>query len=274
LALGRAVSRWSLAAVAVAAFSAVTPAAAETIVSPRYAITLAGVYIGSVEAHARFVDGGYAIALTGSVGGIPSVFTNAAVQMASRGNISGTRVLPAYFEIELREGRYVANVEMDLDRGDVTDLYVVPGLEPAFDLISLTIEDVQDVLDPMSALFVPTDGAELTGRRACDRTIPVFDGWQRYDLRMSHQTTRTVIGERDAHAGPVHVCSVNYVPVAGHRLSNQVVSYLAYSERLEVWLVPVAEADVLIPYRLLIGTEVGDLVVRLERLSLDAAGGS
>lgn len=272
MAYSRAPGRWLIAALTFMGLVAAAPAMAETALTPTYSITLAGIYIGSVEANARFVGGGYAIALTGAVGGVPAMFSNAEARMASRGHVRGTTVQPTYFEIAMQDGGTTAIAEIDLERGDVTDLYVVPGLVPTFDLISLTMDDVRGVLDPMSALFIATDGRSLSGAQACNRTIPVFDGWQRYDIAMRHDVTRTVIGARDAYAGPVQVCSARYVPVAGHRLSNEVVAYLAASERLEAWLMPVPAAQIMIPYQLLIGTEVGDLVVRLERISLVEVG--
>ena len=71
-------------------------------------------------------------------------------------------------------------------------------------------------------------------------------------------TSSTATG---AYSGEVFVCSARYVPVAGHRPDRDSVQYMADNKRLEVWLVPVDGTPVLVPYRILIGTQMGDLVI-------------
>lgn len=257
-----------MSAVGLLSVLAAGSAAAEDILALSYDISLAGVHVGSADVDARFTGGGYAIALSGSVGGVSRLLSNASARMAASGNISGTRVLPAYYEIEMAENGMTAEVQMNLNSRRVMDLHVVPGLVPSFDRISLTIDHLRDVLDPMSALFIATAGRDLGGAEACGRTIRVFDGWQRFDIVMRFDTTRTIIGARDAYAGPVHICSARYVPVAGHRPSQPSVAYMETNEQLEVWLMPVAGLDVMIPYQMLVGTELGDLVIELDRLAL------
>lgn len=241
------------------------PVHAEDILTLSYRITISGVYIGTVDIDARFSDAGYAIALTGAVGGVSRAVSDAGARMGAAGTIRSRQARPTYYEIEMREGDITAEAEMHLDGRNVTDLYVLPGLVPAFDRISLTIDDVRGVVDPLSAMFVPSAG--LSGQQACNRTLPVFDGWQRFDVVLSYQTTRTVIGDREAYAGPVHICNARYVPVAGHRPTHAPVAYLSQNERLEAWLMPAAGVDILIPYQLLIGTELGDLLIQIDRMA-------
>lgn len=245
---------------------AAAPAAADDILTLSYRITIAGVHIGTADVDARFNQAGYAIALTGVVGGVSRAVSDASARMGAAGTIRSRQARPTYYEIEMREGDITAEAEMHLDGRNVTDLYVLPGLVPAFDRISLTIDDVRGVLDPMSAMFVPGAGG-MSGAEACNRTIPVFDGWQRFDVVLSYQTTRTVIGEREAYAGPVHVCDARYVPVAGHRPSHAPIAYLSQNDRLEAWLMPAAGVDIMVPYQLLIGTELGDLLIQLDRMA-------
>lgn len=258
----------ALAATVVAA----APAAAEDVLTLAYDITIAGVHVGSVDADARFTESGYAIALSGAVGGVSRLVSNASARMASNGNISGRRILPAYFEIEMTENDLTAEAEMHLANRRVTDLHVVPGLVPAWDRVPLTMAHLDDVVDPMSALFIVSRPGGLSGGEACNRTIRVFDSWQRFDIVMRHDTTRNVVGAREAYAGPVHICSARYVPVAGHRPDQASVAYMTGNDRLEAWLLPVPGIEVMVPYQLLIGTELGDLVVRLDKMTVRAGG--
>jgi hypothetical protein len=51
------------------------------------------------------------------------------------------------------------------------------------------------------------------------------------------------------------------VPIAGHRQSRESVEYMANNKRLEIWMAPIEGTNLLVPYRILIGTKIGDLIV-------------
>ena len=235
-----------------------------------YIITIAGVHIGSISVDGTFTDGGYAIALSGSTGGITRWMADATAWMAVNGTIRGAVASPARFEIGIQEGGVGAEVQMRLTDRDVMDLHVVPGLQASLDIVPLTIDHVRDVVDPMSALFVPFgDGGSITGERACNRTLTIFDGWQRYDISMFYRGTETVFGARASYAGPAFACRAEYLPIAGHSLTRSAVLFMSANSRLEAQLIPIAELGIAIPFQLLIGTEIGDLVIRLDRLEVD-----
>jgi len=53
------------------------------------------------------------------------------------------------------------------------------------------------------------------GPAACERVVPVFDGWTRFDIGMSYKETRQV--HMKGYSGLVAVCAVRYTPISGHR---------------------------------------------------------
>lgn len=235
-----------------------------------YIITIAGVHIGSISVDGTFADGGYAIALSGSTGGITRWMADASAWMAVNGTIRDAVALPARFEIGIQEGGVGAEVQMRLTDRDVMDLHVLPGLQASLDIVPLTIDHVRDVVDPMSALFVPIgDSGSISGEEACNRTLTIFDGWQRYDISMFYRGTETVFGARASYAGPAFACRAEYSPIAGHSLTRSAVLFMSANSRLEAQLIPIAELGIAIPFQLLIGTEIGDLVIRLDRLEID-----
>ncbi len=81
--------------------------------------------------------------------------------------------------------------------------------------------------------------------------------------------TRTVFGSRDGYSGQSFVCSAHYTPIAGHDLTTPAVAYMSDNDRLEASLILVDGLGILIPYQLLIGTELGDVVIRLQSMSVD-----
>jgi Protein of unknown function (DUF3108) len=71
-------------------------------------------------------------------------------------------------------------------------------------------------VDPLTAvLFFDCCHRRNVVPRACRRTLPIFDGHQRYDLKLAFKHMDKVTAEK-GYAGPVVVCSVSYEPIAGH----------------------------------------------------------
>jgi hypothetical protein len=61
------------------------------------------------------------------------------------------------------------------------------------------------------------------------------------------------------YSGPVAVCAVRYMPVAGHRRDRPATKFMEENRDLRVWLAPVEGAGVLIPIHVSIKTMVGVL---------------
>jgi hypothetical protein len=59
------------------------------------------------------------------------------------------------------------------------------------------------------------------------------------------------------YEGPVVVCAVYFTPIAGFIPHRASVKYLASQRDMEVWLAPVANTRVLVPYRVSIPTPIG-----------------
>jgi hypothetical protein len=238
-----------------------------------YAISIAGLVIGRVDAESRFTSGGYATAIHGSTSGVSRLVSDATAILAGRGRISGTHVYPVSYNLETSENGFATHVQMAMSRGSITNVVAEPKLLPMPDRIPVTPVHKHDVLDPVGAFLVVLDKPGLpSGPRACDRTIKVFDGWQRFDIRLNYKETKAVDGNGDSYAGEVIVCGARYVPVAGHRPSREQVQYMANNKRLEIWLAPVKDMPLLVPYRIVIGTTFGDLIISATHFATDAPG--
>lgn len=222
--------------------------AATTDVSLVYGISVGGVRIGEVEVNARFDGNGYAVSLSGATRGVAGRSPMPPATMSARGIIRNGRVFPAEFQLSMTEGVDGADATMTLRDRAVVDLTVIPGLVPWFDLVPLTMEHVRNIVDPMSAMIAPVRRIEgLTASEACNRTIPVFDGWSRYDVTLGGGEVRTVVGAAGGYSGLVYVCGAGYRPIAGHRSSEAPVVYMEGNSRLQATLMPIEGQLVLIP---------------------------
>lgn len=246
-------------ALALAVLAGSGPARADTTLTASYAITIGGLTIGRAEVKARFTDKAYVTAINGSTWGVSRFVSDARALLAGSGRISGATVTPGSYNLDTSESGFETQVRMAMRGGSVVSVEAVPGLIEAADRVPLTARHKNNVFDPVGAFLVALDRpGPADGNRVCNRTVKVFDGWQRFDIRLSYRETKPVSGAFD---GDAIVCAARYVPVAGHRPSRESVEYMANNRRLEVWMVPVEGTNLLVPYRIVIGTQIGDLVV-------------
>jgi Protein of unknown function (DUF3108) len=118
-------------------------------------------------------------------------------------------------------------------------------------------------------LFSAAAAGEGLARDACRHTLPIFDGQQRYDLKLAFKRMDKVTAEK-GYAGPVVVCSVSYEPIAGHRPSTPLIKYLSEGREMEMALAPVAGTRLLAPFRMLVESALANLVIEANQFEVTA----
>jgi len=253
-------------AITILVATAMSPVAAETSLKASYTISISGLTIGKAEADSRFTGAGYAAVVKGMTSGISRLFSDARATLLGTGRFSGSRVMPASYDMQTNERGFETHVRMSMHSGTVTGLIALPRLREAPDRVPVTPDDTRNVVDPLGAFLIVTDKPGLPdGRKVCGRTIRVFDGWQRFDIGLTYKQTKLVTGIGDAYDGKVVACTARYIPVAGHRQNLEATKFMAENKRLEVWYAPIKEMPLLVPYRILIGTKYGDLLITSTR---------
>jgi hypothetical protein len=263
-----------VAAMAAATGTLATPPAeaGDATVNATYYISVAGLTIGRVNVSGSFTDTSYTAAIEGATRGLVRLVSDAQATLTGSGRIRGDKVLPANYTLETKDGGFETHVDMSMRGGSIVAVDAEPALKDVPDRVPLTARHKRSVVDPVGAFIVALGkSTKADGKHVCDRTVPVFDGWQRYNVSLYYKETKTVDGRGDSYSGDVIVCGARYVPIAGHRSEGKGVQYMADNKRLEVWLAPVEDTTVLLPYRLLIGTQVGDLVVSARKFVVSAA---
>ena len=134
----------------------------------------------------------------------------------------------------------------------------------------MTEANRQGIVDPLTAmLFSAAAAREGLSQEACRRTLPIFDGNQRYDLKLAFKRMDKVTAEK-GYAGPVVVCSLRYEPIVGHHASNTLVKYLSEGREMEMALAPVAGTRLLAPFRLSVASMLANLVIEANRFEATA----
>lgn len=233
-------------------------------VDATYNILLGGLTIGRFALDTQFDGKGYTIIVRGSTSGVSRFVSDGKGYLKSSGRMVGSRVLPGAYLLDTSEnGQRNSSVSMQMKAGTIQNVAAMPPLAKRADRVPLLPQHKRNIFDPLSAMIVPLPKGNMGS--ACNRTVPVFDGWQRFDVKLSYKGTAEVGGQDGSYRGTVAVCSARYVPVAGHRPTREAIEYMQNNKALEVWLAPVESLGVMIPYRMQIGTEAGMLVIHASR---------
>jgi Protein of unknown function (DUF3108) len=247
-------------------------AQAQGTLTASYTISVARIPVGKLAWSAEISEDSYSISGSGETRGIASFLASGKGTLATRGTMSDGRLSPTEFSSDVTEDGGKLRQTMRLEQGNVTELVVDPPA-PAADpeRVPLTAAHREGVLDPLTAWLVPAAGdGDGLGREACERTLPVFDGQKRYDLKLAFKRMDKAKADK-GYQGPALVCAVTFQPIAGHRPASATVRFLAPGRDIELWLAPVAGTRVLAPIRMQVANLLGNIVVQAQEFE---AGGS
>ena len=254
-------------AVCLATFAAPQAARAAATVKVDYRITLAGLTLGQADLAGTFDGERYSLTMGAQLTGLAGVFTGGSRGGATTtGTRGANRLVSTGFSATGQTSSAERTVQVGLSGGAVTAVVITPPLEGRPERVPLSDADRRNVTDPVSGMLAVLAKPGAPDSSACDRTVPVFDGTQRFNVVLSYAETRTV--QKPGFSGPVLVCDVRYVPIAGHRLDRPSVQYMAANRDMSVWLAPVEGTRVLVPLRVSVKTEYGTTIIEAERWSV------
>jgi hypothetical protein len=247
----------ALAAVALLQMSlfAASPSLAQGKLDARYAVSLAGLPIGKGAWVIDISQDQFTAAASGMTSGLLRVFSSGHGSAASRGVVRGGNLIPSSFGSSVTTDK-TEELRMVLNGGNVKEYAVDPPPPPAPERVPLTDAHRRGVIDPMSAALIRVTNGEHLAPEACNRTLPIFDGRLRFDLKLEFKRMDQVKAEK-GYRGPVVVCSVYFTPLAGHIPDRTVIKYLIAQRDMEMWLAPLSGTRVMVPFRISIPTPLG-----------------
>jgi hypothetical protein len=262
LAVRQAIRCAFLAAVAlVLAEAASGPASAQGKLEARYTASLAGIPLGEGSWVIDIGDTQYNAAASGNTTGLLQAFTGGHGTTAVRGVFNGGKPASSVYAATIYTRKKYDEIRLTTANGNVKDNKIDPPLDDNPERVPVTEAHQHGVLDPMTAtiLRVPGNGDPMAPE-SCQRSLAVFDGRIRYDLRLAFKRMDKVKAEK-GYAGPVLVCSVQFSPVSGYVPSRTAIKYLATQHDMEVWFAPIAGTRVLVPFRAQGPTPIGQAVL-------------
>ncbi len=263
-------SIWARLGLSVAAAAAIVcgTSARADVLHASYRVSLVGLPIGDANLDAELSPTSYTILADAKLTGLAKLFSNARGASAGHGAIVEGHVSPATFATIAANANMTRTIRMALADNAVTGVDIAPPYEDRPDRVPLGPHDEQNIVDPVGALVIsaPASGS-IVGPGACNRKIPIFDGYTRFDISL------TYVGERMAKAkgydGPVAVCAARYIPISGHRRNRPATKFMAENKDLEVWLAPIESDHVLMPFRISARTMIGTTVIEASEFRVD-----
>lgn len=213
------------------------------------------------------LDGGrYALSSTERTLGLLDLVVDFSSRQEVRGAIASGDIRPTTYRQEARWRGEDREVRLDFGANGPAHAEVVPPPE----------EDDRDpvpaalqagTVDPLSAAVLL--GAISAGDQPCRKSVAIFDGRQRYNLRLDYEGTATLPKNADAAFGGEAIeCRVTIERVAGF-----MKRYLAQPPRppSTLWLARYAGGRLLIPVKLETETRWGTLTGYLIAIAIDGA---
>lgn len=230
-----------------------------------YRASLAGIPIGKGSWVIDIGDSHYTAAASGATSGLIKLFVGGSGSGAAQGTMANGKSVASNYSATVKSSKHTNEVRMTVAAGNIKEFKLEPPQDPDPKRIPITDAHRRGVLDPMTASLIVVPGAgEMTSPQVCERSAAVFDGKMRYDLKLAYKRTEKVKAEK-GYSGPAVVCAVKFTPVAGFIPSRSGIKYLARSDDIEVWLVPIAGTRVMVPFRAQVETPFGLGVVQAER---------
>ena len=268
----RACFRWLVvpAGVVVAYVLALMPAAfAQGTLNAHYVLSVARITIGNADIAAAIGPDRYSAIATGRASGFLRILLSGEGSVSAHGTLGEERLVPSTVTARLKDEDESSAVSMTLDNGNVKE-FTVDNSAPEHQRVPVTADHRRNITDPLSALLLTAGNGEVLGPQTCQRTLPIFDGRRRYDLKLEFKRVDQV--KAHGYQGPVLVCALAFRAIAGHRVDSALVNYLSQGRDIELWLVPISGTRVLAPFRLSISNLIGDMVIEATVLETAKTG--
>jgi hypothetical protein len=251
---------WLLAALCgfVAVFgTTTTPAFAQGKLEAQYEATLAGIPVGRGAWNIEISDDQFSASAVGGTAGLLKTFASGSGAGASQGRVVNGALVSTNYTASTTTSKKTEAIRMVLSNGIIKEFAIEP--EPPVDpeRIPITEAHKRGVFDPMTGSMLRVPGtADPLSPEACRGSAAVFDGRMRYELRLDFKRMETVRAEK-GYQGPVVVCAIYFLPVAGYIPDRPVIKYLTAARNMEIAFAPVLGTRILVPFRMVIPTPLG-----------------
>jgi len=258
--------RYCLAALVLAALPAQAAASepAPLTISADYSASVLIFEVGEVTLNAELDAQSYRASAHVEAAGLAALFTDFEIDSEVAGQRSAAGPQPGRYAHVERTGRKRRDIAVTFEGGTArsvaTPEFSSWGEPPASEA------DRTGVVDPMTATLLLSEMVAASGGEPCSGAIPVFDGKQRYNLRLSARGREQI--RTRAWRGEALVCDAFYEPISGYDPEDWPTPGET-RHPLRMWIAPIADGRAYLPVRLHTRAGFGGVTVELRELRLD-----
>ncbi|TFF27393.1 DUF3108 domain-containing protein [Jiella endophytica] len=232
-------------------------------VTTEYGMALIGLIIGKATFDTVIDDRRFSVSGRMSSAGLGSLVSKTGGTSEVSGSLASRGFAAERYGLDYTSDGKRWTSDVRFRSGRVTSSNVSPKRsrdeKPSY--VPVERSQLASVVDPLSGLMIRTRDASSV----CRRTLPLYDGWSRLDLKLSPGGTRAV--SLDGFKGDAAVCKVRIAPVSGYDRKSRGLKFLQ-SQTIELWFAPIARPDVFVPVYARIPTTIGPLTLQATSVSV------
>lgn len=225
----------------------------------RFDVRFGGVSVGQMTFSFDIDGASYNLDGRGNTKGLAEWFAPGKAVIRSSGEYEESGIVADKHHLSVTEGKKTAVLDMAFDKGQVSSVVLTPPKKSKRrpdKYVEILPDQLKGVVDPASTLVVPVAMDRAKDPKAvCDRTIRVYDGETRFDMKLTYKGNKPV--KTEGYNGYAYVCGMQYIPVAGHRKKQENVERMAANRDMEIWLAPMNASNVFTAIRILVPTWLG-----------------
>ncbi|KAA0971597.1 DUF3108 domain-containing protein [Aureimonas fodinaquatilis] len=244
----------------------VSGSAAAEALQTRYSISILGLPMGRADFTTRLDNNRYSVSGQLRSAGLGALISSTHGNSSVEGQVQGNGLQATRYRLSYTsDGKSWAS-DVRFRNGRAVQSTVSPPLRDKMptDFVSVSNSQLRSVVDPLSGLML-----KGSGERLCNRTLPVYDGWSRLNLKLSPAGTGNF--RTNGFDGQVVKCNARVEAIGGFRRSSSGLKYLQ-SQTIQIWLAPVGQDNLHAPVYVRIPTKIGPLTLSASIFAQKASG--
>lgn len=227
--------------------------------SAEYAGSVYILKVADISLSARLAPETYSSAATFQSGGLLRWFDDTDIVASVTGYRTGEGLMPFRYEHVNRSSNKGRVVGIDFP-----ERRAEPDINPPFGSMgnpAATPEERAGAMDPISVILSLVLTPPEPGQAICDRTLPIFDGKARYDLRfvsLGEDNVRT-----RAYRGDALRCHAFIEPISGYDEGDRPTEE-EIARPVNIWFVEMEGLHV--PVRFRAATQIGNISIEARRI--------
>jgi hypothetical protein len=218
-----------------------------------YSVTLLGLPVAKARFDSTFTDDRFVIEGSLQSSGLARIFDRTRGTTRVEGAIHRGEVRPRAFRSNYESGRKKSRTTIRFARGGVSSYENTPEPRRGNTWVPVSESHLRAALDPLSSTLIRTDDPA----KVCNRTVSIFDGEMRADLRLTPRAA-----PKDGRV----TCDARFVPVSGYRKGRKQIDFLQNESRITISFARLGGTGFYTPVDASIGTQIGTLRVTANRI--------